>query len=206
MTENDRKPPGTRTKLRHHFLNNLGQVIDAAEIQAVSGGIANLPGHIRHLREEEGFQIHSHVERNDLRPGQYLLETALPAPWFDPAIPEKTRTRLRASNNLHCQMCGAMGGEPDEYDPDRLLRLHIDQTSVDGPGEAESVRYTRVLCSLCHEGVSGTPLDHTTRLNLLAQVRRATGTAQLDVLAWLVRKFPTQAKRLLEALDGGNGG
>jgi len=36
---------------------------------------------------------------------------------------------------------------------------------------------------------------------LLIQLRRATGGDQVKVLAWLVRKFPQQAARLIEERD-----
>jgi hypothetical protein len=145
------------------------------------------------LGEDEGYRILTHSERGDLLPGQYLLESAMPEPAFSPAISTAMRAYVLKCDDLTCQMCGAVAGDPDEDDPDHKLRLHIDplreesERGVDGPSNL------RVLCSACHEGVSGTRLDHGPN-PILAQLQSAGGTAQLEALAWLVKKFPHRAK------------
>lgn len=51
---------GARDKLRQHFLNNLGSVMDSEELKAVSGGISEWARRIRELRNEEGYKILTH--------------------------------------------------------------------------------------------------------------------------------------------------
>lgn len=49
-----------------------------------------------------------------------------------------------------------------------------------------------------NEGASNLTLTRPPALKLLSQVRRAATPDQLEVLTWLVSKFPKQAKTLLE--------
>ncbi len=200
-TENGRTQRDIRTTLREHFLNNVGQIVDAAEIQAVSGGIADLARHLRELRDDEGLVILTHAERSGLLPGQYLLESATPVPAFAPAISTEMRAYVMECNDLTCQMCGAEAGDVDEYDPARRLRLYVDHTTGMSEGGTDEPCNLRVLCSVCHEGVSSRPLDRSSSLEVLALLRRATGSAQLEALAWLVKKFPTRARFYLGGGD-----
>lgn len=200
-TENGRTQRDTRTKIREHFLKNVGQIVDSAEIQAVSGGITDLARHVRELRDDEGLAILTHAERSELLPGQYLLESATPEPAFDPAISKKMRTYVMEYEDLTCQMCGAEAGDLDEYDPTRRMRLHIDHTTDMSQGGTDEPCNLRVLCSVCHEGVSSRPLDRSSSLEVLALLHSATGSAQLEALAWLVKKFPTRARFYLGGGD-----
>jgi hypothetical protein len=52
----------------------------------------------------------------------------------------------------------------------------------------------RAICSVCNEGARNLTLDRPSLQKLLVQIRRATGHDQLEVLRWLITKFPTQAK------------
>lgn len=193
MSEGEKTQPILHRKLRAYFLNTIGQIVDSAELQAVSGGVVDLAQHIRELGDEEGYRILTHADRNDLLPGQYLLESATPEPVFSPAVSAKMRAYVLKCRDLTCQMCGAAAGDPDEDDPEYKLRLHIAPLRDANGGGEDGPSNLRVLCSSCHEGVSGTPLDRGPNL-LLDQLQSAGGTAQLEALAWLVKKFPHSAK------------
>jgi hypothetical protein len=58
----------------------------------------------------------------------------------------------------------------------------------------------KAICSVCNEGARNLTLDRPTARKLLIQVRRATGVDQLEVLKWLLKKFPKKAE---EELKGG---
>lgn len=73
---------GARDSLRDFFLSNLGKVLDSEELRVASGGISEWARRVRELRNEEGYQILTHNDRSDLKPGQYLLLTAKPEPAF----------------------------------------------------------------------------------------------------------------------------
>ena len=119
------KKVGARTKLREYFLSNIGRVMDSDELRTVAGGITEWARRVRELRTEEGYQIQTHNDRSDLKPGQYLLENPKPQPAFERAISKETRAFVLDRNGFTCQMCGAVAGEPHPYDPSRKTRLHI---------------------------------------------------------------------------------
>lgn len=82
---------GAKTKLRKYFLNNIGRVMDSDELREVSGNQSEWARRVRELRTEEGYQILTHNDRSDLKPGQYLLENEKPEPAFARAISKETR-------------------------------------------------------------------------------------------------------------------
>lgn len=196
----ERQSNGARAKLRRHFLANLGRVMDSEELRDVAGGISEWARRVRELRTEEGYQILTHNDRSDLKPGQYLLLDAKPVPAFERAISKEVRAFVLDRNGFTCQMCGAAAGEPHPYDPTRKTRLHIGHVIDKSQGGTDDPGNLRAICSVCNEGASNLTLERPSSQKLLAQVRRATGADQVEVLKWLVRKFPKQAADLL--VDG----
>ena len=192
------KKVGARTKLREHFLSNIGRVMNSDELRTVAGGITEWARRVRELRTEEGYQIQTHNDRSDLKPGQYLLENPKPQPAFERAISKETRAFVLDRNGFTCQMCGAVAGEPHPYDPSRKTRLHIGHIIDKSQGGTDDVSNLRALCSVCNEGASNLTLERPSAQKLLIQVRRAKGGDQLELLRWLIQKFPDQTKELLE--------
>jgi len=103
-------------------------------------------------------------------------------------------------NGFTCQMCGAVAGEPHPSDPTRKTRLHVGHIVDKSMGGCDEPSNLRAVCSVCNEGARKLTLDRPSRKKLLIQVRRATGTDQLEVLAWLVSKYPAQAAKIVEHL------
>ncbi len=194
------KEKGARTKLRQYFLANTGKVMNSDELREVAGGITEWARRVRELRNEEGYKILTHNDRSDLKTGQYLLEDPKPEPAFERAISKETRAFVLDRNGFTCQMCGAVAGEPHPYDPTRKTRLHLGHIKDKSQGGTDDASNLRALCSVCNEGASNLTLDRPTAQKLLIQVRRARGVDQEEVLKWLVKKYPKQAK---EFLDGG---
>ena len=183
---------GSRAKLRAHFLANVGRVMNADELRGIAG--ANEYGRrIRELRNEEGFQILTHNDRSNLKPGEYLLASSKPLPAFSGLISKEMRALILDRNGFTCQMCGAAAGEIDVYDASRKTRLHIghivDKTAGGRSDEASNLR---ALCSACNEGARNLTLDRPSLMKLLIQVRRATKADQASVLEWLKKKFPVE--------------
>lgn len=125
MTKETKPRGGARAKLRVHFLANLGRVMDSDELRMVAGNQSEWARRVRELRTEEGFEILTHNDRSDLKPGQYLLESPKPRPAFQRNISKETRAFVLDRNGFTCQMCGAVAGELHPYDPTRKTRLHI---------------------------------------------------------------------------------
>ncbi len=180
---------GARAKLRAYFLNNLGRVIQADELRSVAGNISEWARRIRELRTEEGYLILTNNDRADLKPGEYLLETAKPQPAFARGISKETRAFVLDRNGFTCQMCGAVAGEPHPYDPSRKTRLHIGHVLDKSLGGSDDASNLKAICSVCNEGAANITLQRPDLNKLLVQVRRATSADQRELLKWLKTKF-----------------
>ncbi|MEL7054120.1 MAG: HNH endonuclease, partial [Cyanobacteria bacterium J06588_5] len=166
------------------------------------GGITEWARRVRELRSEEGYKIETHNDRGDLKPGQYILEDPVPHPAFERAISKETRAFVLDRNGFTCQMCGAVAGELHPYDSNRKTRLHIGHIIDKSQGGSDEAFNLRAICSVCNEGASNLTLERPSNLKLLAQVRRAKGDAQLELLRWLVKKFPKQTQEMIGKEDG----
>ncbi len=198
MTGTAHKKKGARALLRAHFLANIGRVMNAAELRAVSGDISEWARRVRELRTEEGYLILTHNDRSHLKPGEYLLENPKPQPAFERAISKETRAFVLDRNGFTCQMCGAVAGEPHPYDPTRKTRLHIGHILDKSKGGDDDPANLRAICSVCNEGAQNATLIRPDLKQLLVQIRRATSADQLEALKWLIAKFPRQAEEAIQ--------
>jgi hypothetical protein len=148
---------------------------------------------VRKLRNEEGYQILSHRDRADLKPGQYVLETTTRLPAFRRGISKELRARVLERNGSTCQMCGVAAGDPDPRGGPRTVRLTIGHIVDKSKGGRDVLENLRALCTTCNEGLQNISLPKPDRIHLLSQVRRATLDDQRAVLDWLVRKFNFKA-------------
>ncbi len=186
---------GARAKLRAFMLDHIGEVLDAETLKDESGGISEWARRVRELRNEEGYDIQTHNDRSDLKPGQYILVSSKPKPAFERNISKETRSFVLDRNGFTCQMCGAAAGEPHPYDNGRKTRLHLGHMLDKSMGGDDSPGNLRAICSVCNEGASNLTLNRPDTIKLIAQVRRAPAKDQLDVLEWLMKKFPKQKGR-----------
>ena len=186
-----KRSTGARALLRTHFLKNVGRVMNSSELREVAGNINEWARRVRELRTEEGYQILTHNDRDTLKPGEYLLENSKPVPAFERAISKETRAFVLDRNGFTCQQCGAVAGEIHPYDPTRKTRLHIGHIIDKSMGGTDEASNLRALCSVCNEGAKNLTLERPSATKLLAQIRRATGADQLEVLKWLMKKFPS---------------
>ncbi len=189
-----REKSGARAKLRSYFLQNIGRVMDSEELRTACGNTSEWARRVRELRTEEGYRILTHHDRSDLKPGQYVLESAKPEPAFARAISKETRAFVLDRNGFTCHMCGAVAGEPHPYDSTRTTRLHIGHILDKSMGGSDDPGNLRAICSVCNEGASNLTLTRPELNKLLTQIRRATAADQMEALHWLQRKFPCQAR------------
>lgn len=180
---------GARAKLRAYFLANLGRVMDSSELRPIAGNISEWARRVRELRTEEGYLILTHNDRADLKPGEYLLESAKPQPAFARGISKETRAFVLDRNGFTCQMCGAVAGESHPYDPTRKTRLHIGHVIDKSLGGSDDAANLKAICSVCNEGAANITLQRPDLSKLLVQVRRATASDQKELLRWLKSKF-----------------
>ena len=184
---------GSRNKLREYILANVGRVLNSEELRAVAS-TSEWARRVRELRTEEGYQILTHNDRDDLKPGEYLLLEPKPKPAFARSISKELRAFVLDRNGFTCQTCGAVAGESDPYDPNRKTRLHIGHIVDKSMGGPDELGNLRAICSVCNEGARNLTLDRPSLQKLLIQIRRATGQDQLEVLRWLIKKFPSETQ------------
>lgn len=185
------KPRGARARLRDFFLGNIGKKLTSDELRAASGNISEWGRRVRELRDEEGFQILTHNDLSELKPGEYILNSPKPIPAFERAISKESRALVLDRNGFTCQQCGAVAGEPHPYDTSRKTRLQIGHVIDKSQGGSDNPSNLRALCSICNEGAANLTLDRPSLHKLLVQVRRATAPDQRELLKWLRTKFPS---------------
>lgn len=186
------KKRGSRALLRDFLLANVGNVLSSVTLQKASGDTSEWARRVRELRNEEGMNIVTNNDRDDLKPGQYLLLDTKPLPAFARAISKETRAYVLDRNGFTCQMCGAGAGEPHPYDAGRKTRLHIGHIIDKSMGGTDDANNLRAICSVCNEGAANTTLTRPEFTKLIAQIRRAPGLEQVKVLKWLATKYPTK--------------
>ena len=198
MADKPVRKKGSRTKLREYFAANVGKVLDSETLRTVAG-VSEWARRIRELRNEEGFNIVTHNDRSDMKPGQYLLVDLKPLPAFERGISKETRAFVLDRNGFTCQMCGVAAGEIHPYDKGRKTRLHIGHVVDKSMGGTDEPNNLRAICSVCNEGASNLTLNRPDTIKLIAQVRRAPAKDQLDGLRWLIQKFPNQASEITKS-------
>ncbi|MEJ7693638.1 HNH endonuclease [Daejeonella sp.] len=197
MTAKKPRKKGSKAKLRDFLTANVGVILDSKALSEVAG-TSEWGRRVRELRNEEGMNIVTHNDRSDLKPGQYMVINLKPLPAFERGISKETRAFVLDRNGFTCQMCGAAAGEPHPYDAGRKTRLHLGHTVDKSMGGTDDPSNLRAICSVCNEGASNLTLSRPQAIKLLAQIRRAPSGDQLEVLKWILQKFPEQAKKLLK--------
>jgi len=80
------KKQGSKALILDFLLKNKGRVIKSKEVQEASGGASEWGRRVRELRDEQGYDILSHKDRTDLKPGEYILVSTKRRPAFKRGI------------------------------------------------------------------------------------------------------------------------
>ncbi len=183
------KKRGSKQLILEYFLSNLGRVLESRELREASGGASEFARRIRELRNEDGYQILTHNDRETLKPNEYLMETIERIPAFARGISKETRAQVFERNGYTCQMCGVAAGDPDPMGGNRTVRLTMGHIIDKSKGGGDSLQNLRAVCTNCNEGLQNTSPPKPDRLHLLGQIRRATRDDQQAVLEWLIKKY-----------------
>jgi hypothetical protein len=180
---------GARSRVLQFLLANIGKVVTSAEIRNASGDTSEWARRLRELRDEFGFQILSHKDRRELKPGQYILETDVRLPVMPRLISKETRAFVLERNGYTCQMCGLGASDPDPFHPGLKVRLALGHIIDKSKGGTDTPGNLRAVCTNCNEGLQNTAPPKPDRIELMKQVRRATVDDQLHLLEWLEQKY-----------------
>jgi len=177
-------------RIQKLFLANIGKVLKSDEIRDVAK-INSYARRVRELREEKGWPILTHHDRENLKPGEYLLDK-MPPDKPDVSFARSMSARIRAQvldrNGFTCQMCGLTPGDVDPA-TGRKVRLHIGHIKDKSLGGKDELTNLRALCSTCNQGAKNRTLEKPERIWLLTQIRRAGIDEQKAVYEWLRSKF-----------------
>lgn len=180
-----------RDRIRAFLEENVGRTVTTHEIREVAG-ISEYARRIRELRDEEGMQIRSHVDRHDLKSGEYLLETLERHPTIARGVSPQLRNEILERNGYTCQLCGAGPSDTDPFNRNRKVRLHVDHIVPLSHGGGNDKSNLRVLCSTCNQGRANIQTPSETARNILARIRRCSRSIQLEVFEALKRSFGSE--------------
>jgi hypothetical protein len=186
--ENEKKV-GSRQKILDFLMGNIGKIVTSREIQEAAGWAAEWGRRLRELRDEQGYQILSHKDRADLKPGQYILISEKRKPAFARGISKETRAVVLERNGFTCQSCGLAAGDPDPFNQGRTVRLTMGHIIDKSKGGTDTPANLKAICTNCNEGLQNASFPKPDTIQLLAHVRRGTIESQLAVLEWLTAKY-----------------
>ena len=178
---------GAKAKLLKHFLANVGRVMDSDELREVSGQ-SEWARRVRELRDELGYQILTHNDRVDLKPGQYVLIASERLEAQERTISKETRARVLDRYGSVCYSCGAIAGEAHLANGKTTI-LHMGHIIAKSHGGDDSVSNLRPVCMVCNTGASNILAELPTARRLIAEIRKAPRSEQQEILAWLNTKF-----------------
>lgn len=190
---------GSKQRILDFLLANVGRVIEGKEIQAASGNVSEWARRLRELRVEDGYDILTHRDLSDLKPGQYIINSDQRRPVFQRGISKETRAWVLERNGYTCQMCGLGAGDPDPFDERRKVRLTMGHTVDKSLGGSDGPDNLKAVCTNCNEGLQNTSPPKPDRMQLMQQLRRATNADQMHALEWLERKFAKGSRHSSDA-------
>lgn len=179
---------GARDRLRAYFEERIGKILTTHELREVAG-ISEYARRIRELRDEEGMQIRSHLDRHDLKPGEYVLESLERLPVIGRGISPQLRNEILERNGFTCQRCGLGAGDPDPTSQKRKIRLQIDHIIPISHGGSNEKDNLRVLCSACNQGRQNIQPPSESAKNLIARIRRQPRSVRREVYEMLKKGF-----------------
>lgn len=164
-----------------------GSIITSQELYQVGKDQVHWQRRWRELRDVFGYRIRSDKDRQDLAPGEYILESFTPDPPKPRLISQQQRARILAKYPFCC-VCGRVAGDPNPLDPGRAVRLDVDHIVAVEQGGSNDDENLCTLCNICNNGKSNVvPInrDLMAGTSLMAQLRRAPRPVKQKALDFL---------------------
>lgn len=153
-----------REKILKYLQANVGQMVTSEMLNYVSG-IQEHGRRVRELRTELGYAISTQIDRPELKPGEYVLESVQPTlDVNERRVSEELRRQVFERDGYMCAICGRSAG------PGVLLTAHHLMPKIEGGSDTDPENFV----TLCHK-------DHATvtgeQQRELLKKRRAAGSA-----------------------------
>jgi hypothetical protein len=185
------KGHGAKGKLLAFFKANVGRVVTSKQLRDAAGvEVSEWARRVRELRDEEGMQILTHVDREELKPGEYLLETLKLRPAVARGISGRVRRRIYERNGFTCRVCGAEAGEESGCEPGKKCRLQIDHILPISQGGTDDEHNLRAVCVYYNKDKADIIKPASGQaVSALAVIRKLPRDIQLEVYRFLAKKF-----------------
>lgn len=141
------KHTSARDRILLYLKSNVGKKVSGKELAEV-GGISEFARRIRELRHEEGgWQISTGMNRPDLRPDEYVLESTEQRPVYE-RMNAKTWAEVLERDKFTCQDCGWSRGDPQTNNRKFLEVHHKNPVKARGKPNVDNLI---TLCNVCHD-------------------------------------------------------
>ncbi len=183
-------------RLRHFILSNPCRLIEVRKLSTLCGTGVWRSG-IQHLIDYEGYDIVIVQQLAGTGPNCIFLRSTQQSLWFSEKILAKVVAEIEKRTDLCCKSCGRSQSEADPTTEGRRLRLFVNQLMDSQQWSGAACDNIEVVCMACKEGIEGLVIDFPSARKLKMQVRRGKGVDQLEVLHWLIKKYPSQTASYL---------
>ena len=177
-------------RIRVYLEANVGRVISAKELQAAAGDVSEWARRVRELKDEHGLQILTHNDREELKPGQYLLLTLERRPTVKRGMSARLRRQILERDGGTCQYCGAAAGEDSGCEPGRRCRLQVDHVLPISQGGTDDPSNLRAVCVYFNKDKADVIKPASGQsVAALSAIRKLPRSVQQEVYDFLKRKF-----------------
>ena len=139
---------GARDRILALLFANVGTAVTMDDLRYVAN-VHEVGRRVRELRTESGYVITTHVDRTDLKPGEYVLESLDPLPPNERLSAEQ-RARILERDGYRCSKCGWGVGDPPTPGKRFVEVHHIKPVHEGGGSEDENLE---TLCNACHDAI-----------------------------------------------------
>lgn len=180
-------------KLRDFLLSSVGRFIECSELAARFPN-CNWQEGIQKLVSYEGYDIVVALFANGLVPRFILTKSDRQTLSFSNGVPNRLKHHIAKRTDVACKSCGRSQGDRDPTTSGRRLRLFVSPLVDADKWVGAPSRNIEAICTACREGLEQLAIDRPTARKLKMEVRRAGGDDQVEVLRWLVQKYPDHAR------------